>query len=84
MRGIEPTHDTKERTTTPDTGPLAGYRHDGFWCELYGDQIFPSPHAAEVCARLARMDMAELRRRAQAAEHELFNLVFFGAAQRKI
>jgi uncharacterized circularly permuted ATP-grasp superfamily protein len=70
MTGIER---TKERTT-PDTGPLASYRHDGFWCELYGSESFPSPHAAQVCARLARMDMAELRRRAQAAEHELFNL----------
>jgi uncharacterized circularly permuted ATP-grasp superfamily protein len=71
MRGIEP---TINRTTTPDTGPLASYRHDGFWCELYGSESYPSPHAAQVCARLARMDLAELRRRAQAAEHELFNL----------
>jgi hypothetical protein len=84
MRGIEPTYDTKERTTTPDTGPLASYRHDGFWCELYGSELFPLPHAAQVCARLGRMDMTELRRRAHAAENELFNLVFFGAAQRKI
>ena len=71
MRGLER---TKERSTTPDTGPLASYRHDGFWCELYGCATSPSPHAAEVCARLATMNMADLRRRAQAAEHELFNL----------
>ena len=54
--------------------PLAGYDHDGFWCEMYGARTSPSPHAAGVCRRLSGMDLAELRRRAQAAEHELFNL----------
>ena len=58
----------------PDCGPLAGYDHAGFWCELYGGASAPAPHAARVCARLARMDLSELRRRAQAAGDELFNL----------
>ena len=59
---------------TGQANPLAGYDHDGFWCEMYGARTSPSPHAARVCRRLAEMDLAELRRRAQAAEHELFNL----------
>jgi uncharacterized circularly permuted ATP-grasp superfamily protein len=70
MRGTEPAHEA----WPPEAGPLARYRHDGFWCELYGKESTPAPHAAEVCARLAGMDLAELCRRAQAAEHELFNL----------
>ena len=71
MRGAE---HAREGSTWPDSGPLAGYDHDGFWCELYGGASAPAPHAARVCARLARMDMSELRRRAQAAADELFNL----------
>jgi uncharacterized circularly permuted ATP-grasp superfamily protein len=61
-------------TITAAASPLAGYHHDGFWCEMYGCRTSPSPHAAQVCRRLSQMDLAELRRRAQAAEHELFNL----------
>jgi uncharacterized circularly permuted ATP-grasp superfamily protein len=41
---------------------------------MYGGQTSPSPHATRVCQRLSEMDVAELRRRAQAAENELFNL----------
>jgi uncharacterized circularly permuted ATP-grasp superfamily protein len=59
---------------TAQANPLAGYDHDGFWCEMYGARKSPSPHAADVCGRLSDMDLAELRRRAQAAENELFNL----------
>jgi uncharacterized circularly permuted ATP-grasp superfamily protein len=61
-------------TITAAASPLSGYHHDGFWCEMYGCRKSPSPHAAQVCRRLSEMDLAELRRRAQAAEHELFNL----------
>jgi uncharacterized circularly permuted ATP-grasp superfamily protein len=61
-------------SVAPEASPLAGYRHDGFWCEMYGAGRSPAPHAADVAARLSEMDLAELRRRAQAAEHELFNL----------
>jgi uncharacterized circularly permuted ATP-grasp superfamily protein len=61
-------------TITAAASPLASYHHDGFWCEMYGCRKSPSPHAAAVCRRLSEMDLAELRRRAQAAEHELFNL----------
>ena len=71
MRGAE---HARDGLTRPDSGPLAGYDHDGFWCELYGGASAPAPHAARVCARLARMDLSELRRRAQAAADELFNL----------
>ena len=59
---------------TAEASPFAGYRHDGFWCEMCGGEEAPSPHAAQVCRRLAEMDVVELRRRAQAAENELFNL----------
>jgi uncharacterized circularly permuted ATP-grasp superfamily protein len=53
-------------------GLLAGYDPGDFFCELHGARRDPA--VALVIERLAAMDIDELRRRAQDAERELYNL----------
>ena len=55
-------------------GVLANYDPDGYFCELLGRRDAPADHAAPIRDRLAHIEVAELRRRAQDAERELFNL----------
>jgi len=56
------------------TGLLEDYESGGFYCELFGAAKMPAPHTRTVRERIDGLSLAELRRRAQAAEHELFNL----------
>jgi uncharacterized circularly permuted ATP-grasp superfamily protein len=55
-------------------GMLHGYDPGGFYCEMFGDRKHPAGHTRVVRDRLDELSLAELRRRAQAAERELFNL----------
>ena len=55
-------------------GLLDHYDPGGFYCEAFGGPQHPANHTRGVRERLAGMSLAELRRRAQAAERELFNL----------
>jgi uncharacterized circularly permuted ATP-grasp superfamily protein len=55
-------------------GLLEDYESGGFYCELFGAAKMPAPHTRTVRERIDGLSLAELRRRAQAAEHELFNL----------
>ena len=55
-------------------GLLAGYGAGGFYCELCGTAKRPALHTQTVRERIDGLSLAELRRRAQAAERELFNL----------
>jgi uncharacterized circularly permuted ATP-grasp superfamily protein len=63
---------------TPDgigeavTGLLDGYNKGAFFCELM-DCATHDPAVAQIVTRLAAMDPAELERRAQIAEIELYN-----------
>ncbi len=60
---------TERRTS----GLLEGYDSGGFYCELFG--AGKHPPATRNCTRAPRRpELAELRRRAQAAERELYNL----------
>jgi uncharacterized circularly permuted ATP-grasp superfamily protein len=56
------------------TGLLDGYDPGGFFCEAFGGAGSDAPHTRTVRERLDQVSLAELRRRAQAAERELFNL----------
>ena len=56
------------------TGLLQDYEPGGFYCELFGAAKLPASHTRTVRERIDGLSLAELRRRAQAAEHELFNL----------
>jgi uncharacterized circularly permuted ATP-grasp superfamily protein len=51
---------------------LSGYDPGEFYCELFGRRGLS--HTREIRRRLDGLDMAGLRRRAQDAERELFNL----------
>jgi uncharacterized circularly permuted ATP-grasp superfamily protein len=53
---------------------MPDYDPGEFWCELTGREGVPTDSTRLICERLAAMDGSELRRRAQAAERELFNL----------
>jgi uncharacterized circularly permuted ATP-grasp superfamily protein len=53
-------------------GLLDGYDKNGFFCELM-DGVAHDPAVALIAQRLAQMDPAELRRRADIAEVELYN-----------
>lgn len=53
-------------------GPLAGYDHGEFYCEMFGRNGLA--HTADIRRRLNRLDISGLRRRAKAAERELYNL----------
>ena len=55
-------------------GLLGNYSSGGFYCELLGGAQRPAPHTRTVQERIDRLSLAELRRRAQAAERELYNL----------
>jgi len=55
-------------------GLLEDYDASGFYCEIFGGRKKPAPHTLTVRERLDALSLAELRRRAQAAERELFNL----------
>ncbi len=56
------------------TGLLGNYSSGGFYCELLGAAQRPAAHTRTVQERIDRLSLAELRRRAQAAERELYNL----------
>jgi uncharacterized circularly permuted ATP-grasp superfamily protein len=53
-------------------GPLSDYDPGPYFCEMFGRGGLE--HTRDICLRLDGLDMAELRRRARAAERELFNL----------
>ncbi len=61
-------------TNWKPAGLLEDYDPGGFYCELVGAAKMPAPHTRTVRERIDGLSLAELRRRAQAAEHELFNL----------
>jgi uncharacterized circularly permuted ATP-grasp superfamily protein len=61
-------------TERQSTRLLDGYDSGGFFCELFGASRRPPPHTQTVRERLEGLSLAELRRRAQAAERELYNL----------
>ena len=54
-------------------GGLVGYDPGGFYCELLGAPDAPT-RAPDLIQRLSRVPVDELRRRAQGAENELYNL----------
>ncbi len=54
-------------------GLLDGYDHNGFYCEML-DGAKRDPRIADVLARIARIAPDDLRRRAEIAEAELYNL----------
>ena len=56
-----------------EPGLLARYDPGGYFCEMLGTPEHPATHTAELRARLNRLDIEELRRRAQDAELELYN-----------
>jgi uncharacterized circularly permuted ATP-grasp superfamily protein len=56
----------------PVKGLLDGYDKASFYCELM-DGATHDPAVALIAERLSQMDPAELRRRAEIAEIELFN-----------
>lgn len=53
---------------------LAAYDQNGFYDELFGTPANPATHTEAIRRRLAELDFADLRRRAQDAERELYNL----------
>lgn len=57
-----------------DVGLFTSYDPAECFCELVGRRDAPAAHAEAVRERIASMDLAELHRRATAAERELFNL----------
>jgi uncharacterized circularly permuted ATP-grasp superfamily protein len=59
-------------TDTPNHGLLDGYDKAAFFCELM-DGAAHDPAVALIASRLSGMDPAELCRRAQIAEVELYN-----------
>ena len=61
-------------TDRPPTGLLEDYDADGYYCEIFGAAMQPALHTRTVRERIDALSLAELRRRAQAAERELYNL----------
>ncbi len=61
-------------TDRKPAGLLSGYDPGGFYCEMFGGRRSAAGHTRVVRDRLDHMTLADLRRRAQAAERELFNL----------
>ena len=55
-------------------GVLSDYDPDGYFCEMLGRADAPSAHTEAIRERLAGQGLPELRRRARAAERELFTL----------
>jgi len=60
--------------TTEPTGLLAKYESGGYFCEMMGLPNRPAPGREGIIERLNRYSVRELKRRAEYAERELFNL----------
>jgi uncharacterized circularly permuted ATP-grasp superfamily protein len=60
--------------TISSDGVLSGYDPGRYFCEMLGRPEAPCAHTEAIQARLGRLGVNELRRRARAAERELFNL----------
>jgi len=61
--------------TTESPADLMGrYEPGGFFDELFGGPAHPAPHTRLIRERLSRLDFSELKRRADDAEKELYNL----------
>ena len=66
----------RSKGTPPDTvrGVLADYQPGGNFCEMLGSAEYPATRTADICKRLAAVDIATLRQRAKDAQRELYNL----------
>ena len=66
----------RSKGTPPDSvrGVLADYQPGGNFCEMLGSAEYPATHTADICKRLAAVDIATLRQRAKDAQRELYNL----------
>ena len=60
--------------STAAEGLLANYDPDGFYCEMLGRKDAPARHTAPILKHLANIRIDDLKRRALAAERELYNL----------
>ena len=63
--------------SVPESKPsdlLSSYNPGLYFDELFGAMDLPAEHTALIRQRLAALDFDELRRRAQDAERELYNL----------
>jgi uncharacterized circularly permuted ATP-grasp superfamily protein len=60
--------------TVAREGLFENYDPAGFFCEMFGREGAAAGHTQEIRARLQRMKMSTLHRRAQAIDRELFNL----------
>lgn len=60
--------------TDSRNGRLGGYEPGDFYCEMLGGRDAAASHADPIVRRLARFRPGYLRRRARAADQELFNL----------
>ena len=58
----------------PLGGLFAGYDAGAYFCEMLRGEGLSDPAIDRIVERLATMDLQELRRRAQDAERELYNL----------
>jgi uncharacterized circularly permuted ATP-grasp superfamily protein len=63
-----------QRTQSQDRVRWEAYDPDGYYCEMLGRDRGAEAGMALIRDRIGRMSMAELRRRAELAERELFNL----------
>ncbi|MBL28972.1 MAG: hypothetical protein CMM50_15635 [Rhodospirillaceae bacterium] len=61
-------------TTADLAGLLAKYDPGGFFCEMFGHGPGPAPGREALVERLDRFTIRDLKRRAQYAERELYNL----------
>jgi uncharacterized circularly permuted ATP-grasp superfamily protein len=66
--------DVVKQAGASDVAGLPGYDAGGYFCELTHPRADDGGIAALVVRRLAAMDLADLRRRSQAAEKDMFNL----------
>jgi uncharacterized circularly permuted ATP-grasp superfamily protein len=62
------------QTQTQDLVRWDAYDSDGYYCEMLGRDRGAAAAVALIRERIGRMSMAELRRRAELAERELFSL----------
>ena len=65
---------TQIQTQMQDQVRWEAYDPAGYYCEMLGRDRGAEPGIALIRDRIGRMSMAELRRRAELAERELFNL----------
>ena len=65
---------SQSQTSTPEQVRWEAYDPAGYYCEMQGAGRGSEAAIALIRDRLGRMSMAELRRRAELAERELFNL----------